>query len=100
MNIGERLRLLRKQSGLSGKALAEKAKLVPSQVNKIEHGTANPSIDALERMCDVLGITLGEFFATEQNDLDPELRQFLQSAQKLTPVERQKLMELIDLMKK
>lgn len=100
MNIGERLRLLRKQSGLSGKALAEKAKLVPSQVNKIEHGTAKPSIDALERMCDVLGITLGEFFATEQNDLDPELRQFLQSAQKLTPIERQKLMELIDLMKK
>ena len=99
MNIGERLRFLREQSGISGKALAEKIGLVPSQINKIEHNVTKPSIDSLERICGSLGITLGEFFSVEKLDIEPELRRLLQTAKKLTPAEREKLIELIDLMK-
>jgi transcriptional regulator with XRE-family HTH domain len=99
MNIGERLRFLREQSGISGKALAEKIGLVPSQINKIEHNVTKPSIDSLERICGALGITLGEFFSAEKLEVEPELLRLLQTAKKLTPAEREKLIELIDLMK-
>ena len=88
MNIGERLRFLREQSGLSGKALAEKIGLVPSQINKIEHNVTKPSIDSLERICNALGITLGEFFSIEKSESEPELQRFLKTAKKLTPAER------------
>ena len=99
MNIGERLRFLREQAGISGKALAEKIGLVPSQINKIEHNVTKPSIDSLERICDALGITLGDFFSADTLELEPEIQRLLQSAKKLTPTEREKLIELIDLMK-
>ncbi|WP_371364566.1 hypothetical protein SRRS_52290 [Sporomusa rhizae] len=99
MNIGERLRFLREQSGISGKALAEKIGLVPSQINKIEHNVTKPSIDSLERICTALGIPLSEFFAVEKTEIEPELQRFLHSAKKLTPAEREKFIELIDLMK-
>lgn len=99
MNIGDRLRILREQSGISGKALAEKIGIVPSQINKIEHNVTKPSLDTLEKICAALGITLGDFFAPDKMELEPEILRFLQSAKKLTPDERKKLIELIDLMK-
>ena len=95
MNIGERLRYLREQNGISGKALAEKIGLVPSQINKIEHGVTKPSIDSLERICAALNISLSDFFATEAPTIDPSLSRLLQAAEKLTEVERQKLTELL-----
>lgn len=99
MNIGDRLRILREQAGISGKALAEKIGIVPSQINKIEHNVTKPSLDTLEKICDALSISLGDFFAPDKLELEPELQRFLQSAKQLTPDERKKLIELIDLMK-
>jgi transcriptional regulator with XRE-family HTH domain len=63
MNTGERLKLIREKIGISGKALAKKVDVVPSQISKIENGVTNPSIDLLERICVALGITMAEFFS-------------------------------------
>lgn len=66
MNIGQRVRYFRDLFGISGKSLAEKVGLDPSQISKIENGSSKPSLDALERICEVLGITTSEFFAENQ----------------------------------
>ena len=73
--------------------------LVPSQINKIEHGVTKPSIDSLERICSALNVTLSDFFASEAPTLAPSLSRLLQAAERLTEEERQKLTELLNTMK-
>lgn len=96
MTIGERLRFFREQAGVSGKYLAEQAGLVPSQIYKIESNTTKPSFDSLERICDVLGITMGNFFSDQTPELPPEVRQILVKIQKLPPEKLKVLNAVLD----
>ena len=96
MTIGERLRFFREQAGVSGKYLAEQAGLVPSQIYKIESNVTKPSFDSLERSCDVLRITMGDFFADHAPELVPEVRQILNKAQKLPPEKLKVLNAVLD----
>jgi len=93
MDIGKRIRLFREGVGLSGRAL--KVGLDPSQINKIEHNVNKPSLEALERICTALGLTLGEFFADGQApELPPEVRRVCGKIQQLPP-ERLKILESV-----
>jgi len=96
MNIGERLQLLRTQRVMSERALAIKAGLVPSQINKIEHNLTKPSLDSLERICQALDISISDFFASDISSLDPDLKRLLDTANKLTPKQRKLFLELMD----
>jgi len=96
MTIGERLRFFREQAGVSGKYLAEQAGLVPSQIYKIESNVTKPSFDSLERICDVLRITMGEFFADHPPELSPEVRQVVDKIQKLPPDKLKVLNAVLD----
>ena len=50
--------------------LATVSGLPPSSVKNILYGKSlNPKILTIKMMCDGLGITLGEFFSTEEFDL-------------------------------
>lgn len=100
MNIGSRLRKVREDRKMSGRALALQVGVVPSQISKIESGATNPSIDLLQKLCEALGITMAEFFAEDGPELAPEFRRLLESAQKLTPEQRESLQRLIDSMNK
>lgn len=99
MNIGQRIKFYREKIGLSGRALALKTGLDPSQINKIEHGINKPSIDALERICSILGVSLSNFFAESSPDLSPELCQLLHEVKDLSPKQIKKLTEFINAMK-
>ncbi|MEW6698650.1 MAG: helix-turn-helix transcriptional regulator [Bacillota bacterium] len=94
MEIGNRIRELRQKVGLSGRALAIKVGLDPSQINKIEHNINKPSLEALEKICTALGITLSEFFSDtqEQEPLPPDIRRLLGLAHRLTPRQREILL--------
>lgn len=78
MDIGKRVKFLREIIGLSGRSLALKTGFDPSQINKIEHNVNKPSIDALEKICGVLGITLSEFFneGPTTNYFPPDISEF------------------------
>ncbi|MCT4655140.1 MAG: cupin domain-containing protein [Cohaesibacter sp.] len=67
--IGQRLRILREQAGLSQRALAKKADVTNSMVSQIEAGKINPSVGALKRILDGLPIGLSDFFAF---DIEPD----------------------------
>ena len=59
---GERIRTARRQQKLSLRELARRAELTPSHVSKIERGVTNPSVGALWKISDVLGITVAQLF--------------------------------------
>ena len=60
-SVGERLRELRRQAGLSQEDLAEKAGLHRTYVGSCERGERNISIVNLERLCRSLGVSMSEF---------------------------------------
>jgi transcriptional regulator with XRE-family HTH domain len=63
VNVGERIRQLRLDSGMSVRALATKTGFSPSLISQVEHSQVTPSIGSLERIAMALGVSLGKFFA-------------------------------------
>lgn len=93
-DIGSRIIYLRKLHNLSANKLAKELKIDPSTINKVEKGTAKPSIDLLFNICGYFGITLSEFFSDtqEQEPLPPDIRRLLGLAHRLTPRQREILL--------
>lgn len=65
-NVGQRIRLLRKRSGMSVRALAARAAITPAMISCVENGKASPSIVTLEKVLSALGTELAAFFGVEQ----------------------------------
>lgn len=89
IDVGKRIKTLRNEKGLSARSLASKADLDPSQISKIENGTSKPSLDALQRICEVLDISISDFFAVTRNTdyskkVVPELEQLMETTKSLT----------------
>ena len=62
VNVGERLRQLRLDLGMSVRTLATQTGFSPSLISQVEHSQVMPSIGSLERIALALGVSLGEFF--------------------------------------
>ena len=64
-NLGCSIRNLRKQKGMTLKALAADTKLSVGFISKIERGMNSPSFNNLQKICFALGVTANELVATE-----------------------------------
>ncbi len=73
--IKNRILSLCEERKLTINALAEISALPPSSLKNILYGKSkNPQILTIKLICDGLGITLGEFFSTEEfNMLEQEI---------------------------
>lgn len=60
--LGNSLRYLREQRGMSLRALAERIDFSASFLSQIENGQCSPSISSMEKIANALGVTLGQFF--------------------------------------
>src|SRR5258708_32310248 len=60
--LGNSLRFLREQQGISLRALAERTGFSASFLSQIENGQCSPSISSMEKIANALGVTLGHFF--------------------------------------
>lgn len=58
VSIGQRLNQIRSEQYVSMRSVAKKAGLSPAYLGKIERDEANPTIDVLERLADVLNVNL------------------------------------------
>lgn len=67
MNVGNKLKSLRKQNNLTLKELHSKTGLSISFISDIENKRRNPSIDNLRILATALGVSADEFFK-ENND--------------------------------
>ncbi len=63
VRMGDRVKELRKQAGLSQEELAHKAKLSMQYVSTLERGLANPSIQVIDQLAAALKMPLAAFFA-------------------------------------
>jgi transcriptional regulator with XRE-family HTH domain len=60
MTLGERLRELRQEQGLSQETVAELAEITPTQLSRIELGQSVPRGNTLCRLALVFGMSLAE----------------------------------------
>lgn len=65
IDIGTRLRQLRKMHNLSQRQLAKRAGVTNSTISLIETNASNPSVGALKRILDGIPIGMAEFFSFE-----------------------------------
>lgn len=65
--IGERIRFLRKERGLSQEELAYRASLHNTYIGQLERGEKNATIESVAKVCAALEITLEELFKDKVN---------------------------------
>ena len=76
MNIGERIRKLRVQNGLTQQEIADRCELTKSMISKIENGKVVPAVGTLQRLARALGVKVGALMEEKENgtvkhSLDP-----------------------------
>ncbi|WP_044895759.1 helix-turn-helix domain-containing protein [Bacillus alveayuensis] len=99
INIGERLRRLRKSLNMTTQELADKINISQSYISRFENNRAIPDIDMLSRILFALGTDLSTFFTAEAEELSEDIIQLIETAKKLSPEERKKLNEFLKVMK-
>ena len=77
MNIGERLRALRKEAGLTQKELGERLGVSASMIGQYETNLRKPKYETLERIASVLDVSISEFI--DLSDFSPSLNSLPQS---------------------
>jgi quercetin dioxygenase-like cupin family protein/DNA-binding XRE family transcriptional regulator len=60
--VGEHVRRLRVQAGISVRTLAKRSGFSPSFMSQVENGQVSPSISSMEKIATAVGVTLGDFF--------------------------------------
>ena len=67
VDIGERIRILRKKAGLNQDQLAELSLLNRVTIAKYESGRVEPGAKALSRIADALGISVDEILGRDES---------------------------------
>ena len=62
VNVGKRLRALRRERRLSIRELAEKSHLAINTLSLIENNKTSPSVSTLQQLSTALGVTITSFF--------------------------------------
>ncbi|MFA7414068.1 MAG: XRE family transcriptional regulator [Rhizobium sp.] len=72
--VGERVRRLRAERGLTLDQLAEISGVSRAMISRVERGEASPTAALLARLCSALGVSLSVFFATAGAETSPLAR--------------------------
>ena len=100
--LGKRVKQLRKEKGLTQKALANQVGSSPAQLNKYESGLNTPPLDRLLLLAEVLGTSVDYLISGHQSDDLPihnsRLIQRLQSIEGFAPEEREVVIKVLDAM--
>lgn len=99
MDIGSRIKHLRKARGLTASKLAEKVNITREHLSAVENNIKPVSLATLEKICEALGVTLHEFFCDGNSELSPEYREILQNLKILSPEQLKALNEFLKTLK-
>lgn len=72
MTIGENIKRIRKEKGLTQKALGDKCGLADSAIRRYELGGANPKIETLRKIANALGVSLFQLTDGDYSSFTPE----------------------------
>lgn len=99
VQIGSRIREIRKQQGLSLEALALKCDMNTAFLGHIERGMRCPTVYSIDRICKGLGISMATVFdSLDSGELDSSAYyQHIASRMKdLTPDQASKIVAIVD----
>ena len=97
MDVKERLQQLMDERGWTIYRVAKEADIPWSTVRNMFKRNTEPSIATLECLCKGMGMTLPQFFDTDNSmGLSPEQAQMLQQWSKLQEKDRRLISELVD----
>lgn len=68
MDIGQRIKQLRIQNGLTLEELASRTELTKGFLSQLERNLASPSIQTLEDVTEALGVDMARFFTEEKEE--------------------------------
>lgn len=72
--VGERVKALRAESGLTLDELADLSGVSRAMISRVERAEASPTAALLARICSALGVSLSVFFAAEGKETAPLAR--------------------------
>lgn len=76
MNIGERIRKIRIEKGMTQKEIAEKCGINDANIRKYESGRQNPKIDTIEKIAKALDVEISELLF-EKSEIIEQLKNLL-----------------------
>ncbi len=99
MNIGQKIRRLRKARDLTLEELARATDLSQPFISQIERDIKTPSVGTLSRICKALNVTLAEFFSSDAT-LQSDIERLVAVARRLTPRQRDLLLSFLEQLEK
>lgn len=75
--LGKRIKELRKQKGYTQDSLAEKLKIEPRQLSKLETGRHYPSFETTMALLDTFGITFEELISFEHLNKNQNIKKLM-----------------------
>lgn len=90
MEVGERIRELRERSKFTQNKLAEWAGVSQTHLRRVELGQQDITVGHLQLICDALGISLKDFFNTNDDTEDISV-----AVSNLTPKQKNLLIEFL-----
>lgn len=97
MDIGKKLKKIRKSKGLTGQDIAILAGISQSTISDIEKDKRSVTLNTLEKICEALGISVVEFLDDEyqQKELSDDEKIILKIYSSLTEKEKYLLVQLL-----
>lgn len=90
MEVGERIKELRKRAGFTQNKLAEWAGVSQTHLRRVELGQQDITVGHLQLVCDALGISLKDFF-----NFNEETEEIAVAMSNLTPRQKNLLIEFL-----
>ena len=91
LDIGQRLKTIRKNRGLSQRELATRAGLTNGTISLIEQNRTSPSVASLKSLLDAIPISMAEFFSTLEGTDSPKVFYKASELTEITPNNSSKL---------
>ena len=104
MHIGLNIKKIREEKGLMQKEVAAAASMHPANYNKVEKGEREPSLDALDKISKLLGLTVDQIMhyegkmPEEVSIEDKTANEKLRMIEQLDKQDKQALYRMIDCM--
>ena len=95
MDIGQRIRSLRKARGQTLEELARATDLSQPFISQIERDIKSPSIETLTKICIALGVSLAEFFSSGEHH-PHDVERLVAAARPLTQRQRDLLLNFLE----
>ena len=101
MNLGDAIRNIRQEKGLSQGEMQKRTGILRSYLSRVENGHTVPSFATLQRLASAMEVSLADFFPGEDppplpagapTDYLQELKTYIPQ---LSPEQRQELLEMV-----